>query len=149
MKRKFSFWPHGITLIFLLFVAVQLTILYISGTVNNDLVTDNYYEKELAYQQQIDRMKRGQMAEHKILFKKNLPGRLLLQFPVKAKELSGTILFFRPDDRKKDFKLALKTDENARQIIYLKHLQKGNWKVKVFWNDSLQDYFEETSLYVE
>ncbi len=149
MKRKFSFWPHGITIIFLLFVIVQITVLFISGTVNNDLVTDNYYEKELIYQQQIDRMNRSRIAENKIVFKINNPDRLLLQFPVTKKGLSGTILFFRPDDRKKDFQMAVKPDEKAQQIIHLNRLQKGNWKVKVFWKDSLQDYFEESSVFIE
>jgi hypothetical protein len=146
--KKFSFWPWGIVVVFLLFVAVQIVVLIISGSVNNDLVTDNYYEKELVYQQQIDRRKRGRMAENILEFRQDIPGQLVLQYPEKKEKLSGVILFFRPDDRSKDFKTTVKPDTNARQIIYLEGLEKGLWKVKAFWNDARQDYFAETALVI-
>ena len=146
---KKTFWPWGITIVFSLFVLVMLSVLLISTTLNNDLVTENYYQQEIGYQQHIDQINRTKQLVSKLKFITDDPQTLLLQFPKLGNSISGTILFFRPDDRKKDFKTAIKINSEARQIIYLKNLIKGNWKVKVFWTAARQDYFDETSLIIE
>jgi hypothetical protein len=48
-------WGKGIILVFVVFVLGIGVLVYRSMTKNIDLVTTNYYEKELKYQEQIDK----------------------------------------------------------------------------------------------
>ena len=49
-------WGYKILLVFAVFVAGILFLVYKSSNQKMDLVTTDYYEKELKYQQKIDAM---------------------------------------------------------------------------------------------
>ena len=54
MKTTRNLWPLGIVITFVLFFCGMASVVVIAATHREDLVSDNYYEQELKFQNQID-----------------------------------------------------------------------------------------------
>ena len=138
---KFN-WGTGIVISFVLFA---LTIGYIIAFPFNqkvELVTEDYYEKELKYQEQIDRQDRSSGLNEQINIERD--GKLLhLNFPVSFREIKGEVFFYRPSDSQKDFTEGIKTDSSNHQAFDVSRLDPGLWKIKVLWNMKDQSYYFE------
>jgi hypothetical protein len=57
MKKEWV-WPAGIIASFAIFIAFMMTIWFFYNSQRIDLVTQNYYERQIQYQGQIDRITR-------------------------------------------------------------------------------------------
>ena len=114
-----------------------------------DLVTPNYYEKELQYQDEIDaQQKTLQLSENvSVEYKSQI---VVIQFPQKfyGEELDGNILLYRPADSSKDLKIEVKTDSTGKQLIQADRLAKGFWKVKINWSLENITYSDEKSIFI-
>ncbi len=148
MKRKFS-WGTGIVISFIVFMSSTLVVVIYLMNQKVDFVTDNYYEKELVYQDQIDRINRTNiLADEQVI---NYNGKFVsITIPAYAENevLAGEIYFYRPSDSKYDIKIPLIPDSTGVQIIPVKDLIKGLWMVKVNWNNGKEDFFTEKRVIV-
>ncbi len=111
-----------------------------------DLVTDNYYDKEVKYQQQIDTEKRTDALEKNIDVN-ILNNTLIVTFP-DSSNVNGELYFYRPSDFKKDFKIPIKIDNKREQAVNISKVEKGYWKLKVSWNMNNYEYYSEKSIYI-
>ena len=59
-------WGYKILMVYILFVAGIMVMVFMSSTQNTDLVTTDYYEKELVYQQKIDQISRTSALSAKV-----------------------------------------------------------------------------------
>ena len=93
-----------------------------------DLVADNYYEKTLHYDQQIQKMNNAGLPENKIkLVHENQ--QLSILFP-EEKKVTGEVKFFKPDNARLDFAVNI----NKNKVVYdTSKLQKGKWKLQISW----------------
>lgn len=66
--KSLSFWPHGLTLMIILFVAGTIFSALRLSREKIHLVDRNYYAKELVYQERIDRIKRTRTLDKSIQF---------------------------------------------------------------------------------
>jgi len=99
-----------------------------------ELVYDNYYAKDVVYEQQIQRVERTEALPLKPSFTYHQESQILtLSFPSELGygSLVGQVLMFRPADLNKDrlFDLALEGD--TLQTFMLPDLAKGLWRVKL------------------
>ncbi len=111
-----------------------------------DLVTDNYYEEELAYQDQIDRMERSKKFSQGISLNHDIQKKIVeLQFPSELDPniINGSILFFRPSDAQQDQLHPIQLNDKGMQILDVKHLAKGKWRIKIFWQMDDEEYYQE------
>ncbi len=146
---KFS-WGKKITVVYVGFVLFLLIAVLFSFRQDLNLVTDNYYEKELVYQQQIDKEKRAsKLAEKPIMYFNN--NILTFTFPKSFdyKKIGGQIHLYRPSDSKKDIILPVGVDSTNKQEIGLQSVEKGLWRVKLDWNYDAITYFSEYNIMVE
>jgi hypothetical protein len=89
------------------------------------LVSDNYYEKSLVYQDEIDNQNRTKSLDEQV--KINFNGEVInILFPSTYldKNISGEIYFYRPSNSKLDFKLPLELNEEGNQLILAKNFEK-------------------------
>ncbi|QQS36845.1 MAG: FixH family protein [Ignavibacteriales bacterium] len=145
MKLKFN-WGTGIVISMLVFMIATtgMMILFINQKV--DLVTDNYYDKELKFQQQIDKVNNTNNLKEKIELK--YESQLVrIKFPQSYISLNpaGELFFYRPSDIKKDFKIPLSIDSTGLQVIPFTSHDKGYWKVQLHWSMQSSEYFNELS----
>lgn len=143
-------WGKGIVLSFIVFAGIIITMVTISMKQDVNLVAPNYYEEEIAYQDQIDRISNFEALEVKpVITKKG--DQIELSFPqeVANSVLDGEILFFRPSDRNQDIKAVLKLDGNQKMIFPVRQFSKGLWMTKLRWRSSGNiEYFTEKRIVI-
>ena len=126
------------------FVVVLVSIVVWSTTVKVDLVADDYYDQEIKYQEQIDKIVRTK-ALNRQLHLERTNSTLVLGFPnyMSPDLLSGKISFYRPSDKELDFYTKVNVDTNNTQSISTKSLKSGLWKIKVDWAASDTTFYNE------
>lgn len=142
-------WGKGIVLAFVGFFGVIFTLAYISMQQDISLVADNYYEKELAYEDQMDRIKNtdGLMEKPAVSLDKK-QGQAKLQFPeaLKTSIYEGSIQFFRPSNAALDQTFDIRLDEEGLQTFDISRFPKGLWKVKISWKSKNREYYNESTM---
>ena len=142
-------WPFAIIGWFLLFGSAMAAWVVVAVRNDPELVRPDYYEHEIAYQKQIDRLIRTAAVRSQVsAVSEHSRGQVVLQIPaIHLADLPiGTIHFYRPSNAKLDFDLPLAVDEQGSQIIPASNLQGGLWKVRVHWTASGKEYFHDQSL---
>jgi len=142
-------WPYAIIAWFIIFGGAMAAWVVVAVRQDPDLVRSDYYEQEITYQQQIDRLNRtsalrGELslaynaARHQVSFQLPAAHRLEL--------VKGTIHFYRPSDAKLDFDVPLSVDANGNQRVNTEKLRDGLWKVRVQWSAGEDEYFFDQSV---
>lgn len=149
MKIKMN-WGFWIVVSFILFAVGTFFMVYISMTTRVELVTDDYYEKELKYQNQIELMKRSNALEQPVGME-FVSSTVVLRFPNidKKDNYSGTIYFFRPSDKSGDFKSDIKIDTSYSQAFETSMFSRGLWRAKIFWNAGSQQFYSELPIIIQ
>jgi hypothetical protein len=144
-------WPMGIAIIYAIFVLLLVAFAVFSRFQSVDLVTEDYYDQEIQYQQQINRIDLAQSLSQPVNWMYNKQnGSLTVQFPpeIDPIKVKGKILFFRPSDAKQDKLVALNLSSDGTQLISTKNLTPGYWKIKIFWQIDKNEYYKEGILVV-
>jgi len=150
--KKENIWPIGITIFFILFVAIFVTLLIYSRTVPVNLVSKNYYQKAVHFQEHIESVERASTLKESVQLQYDKTQQsLALWFPKQKTDspTEGQINFFRPSDSRMDFKIPLKPDTEGRQMIDLSGLKTGYWKVQIEWKTGREDYYLEKPLTIQ
>lgn len=148
MKKEY-YWPIGIALTLLIFVGFLVTAFFISRSVPINLVSNDYYQKGIAYQQQIDRMKRSRQVASRLGWQYDANRQVItISFPHNSPvgPVEGTISFYRPSDAGMDISVPIGIDENGTQHINVSSLEKGYWRVFIIWQQNNTEYYAEKIL---
>jgi len=147
-KSKFN-WGTGILVTIIVFMVITIsTVVYLMNQ-DVDLVANDYYDKGIHHQEQIDRMNRtNKMGNEVSINPENGFIRLVLPKSFKQKGLVGSVQFYCPSNSKKDFAVTLSVDTSAQQIIPTQNMDKGYWKVKLIFTQEDVEYFKESSFVI-
>ncbi len=136
-------WGYRILFVYIAFVAGILLMVLKSSTQKVDLVTTDYYAKELKYQARIDAVKRTQALSSPVT-QEITDQQVVLHFPKEfaGKQVSGSILLYCPSDERKDIQKNFFT-ATGNISVRLPAGQKGNYELQVNWQaDGITYYFE-------
>ena len=150
-KQSRSFWGKGIAILCAGFVIFILSLVWFSSCQNFDLVEKGYYQKELAYQQQIDRVKRTQLLAANVRINLGAEQRILtIQFPSDSllSDISGSIKLYKPSDAGQDRTLPLTLDAHNRHEIDMTGYSAGLWRVYVNWVSESNEYYTEEMIVI-
>ena len=142
-------WGTGIVIAFAIFMGGTISTAVYLMNQDVDLVADDYYDQEIKYQQQIDRIKRTKKLDEKniIVFNQTLIN-VTIPTSFLNRDLTGEIYLYRPSDEKSDIKIPLHTDSLGVMVIPVSSLKKGLWKVKVNWLTGEMEYFVEERIFI-
>ena len=145
MKIKWEWnWGWGIFLTIIVFMGIIVTIVASMMNREVDLVTDRYYDKEIKFQQQIDKEKRTAQSNENIII--SYSGDLVkVMFP-KYNKPEGELYFYRPSNLHKDFKVPISIDSSFTQLVDITKLDRGLWKLKIDWSSNKNEYYFEKTL---
>jgi nitrogen fixation protein FixH len=150
MKATFNPWPYGIILFFVLLVCALAGVVTIAATHRESMVSENYYERELKFQDQIDSAARAQECGARIHLDQFEAGRgnLVVLVPAEqvARKCSGVIEFYRPSSPALDRDFPLAPGADGSQRVDVSKLAAGLWRVRVKWNVGGQNYFLEQKI---
>jgi hypothetical protein len=143
-------WGYKIMFVYIAFVLVMLGMVYVASQQTNDMQDENYYVKELNYQDVISGKNNLNAIPDKVSILDSADViRLKIPASVVAVPASGTIRFLKPSDKKKDYSIALNTTADGVQFIYKTALATGLYTVQLNWKHMDQLYYHEQSLNVE
>jgi hypothetical protein len=132
-------WGYRITILYLGFVGIIVTLVTISSQNKEELVSKDYYAQELMYQKKLDAINNekdlAETIKHQVT-----DSAIVLFFNSDA--VSGTVNFFCPSDSKKDKSFAIKFNKGV-QKIKTKDLMKGAYKMQMSWKLLDKSYFRE------
>jgi nitrogen fixation protein FixH len=146
-----SYWPLGITLAFILFALGIATMVVIACTQKVDLVRPDYYDQEIKYQTQLDRLNRTLPLNESVRIAYDKASRqLTLSLPPAhaTPDTVGRIELYRPSATDLDHQLKLSLDANGTQTVDASSLIPGLWKVRVHWTSQEQEYYTDKSILV-
>ena len=145
-----NFWPVIITGWFCLFFLGLVAFIVFASTHRVELVRPDYYEEEIRFQRQIDRVQRTQQVTQPLSIRYDAQQRsILLQLPADpSRRSSGTIQLYRPSDAGLDQEIPLALDVNGHQRLEANHLRSGLWKVRVQWSAGGQEYYYDQRLII-
>jgi hypothetical protein len=147
--KRFN-WGTGILIGIITFIIITITMVIIFMTQDVSLVADNYYEKSLSYQEEIDKQNRTNLLDDqvKINFNEDV---IDVLFPSEYlnKNISGVIYFYRPSNSHLDFKLELDLNIEGNQKISVAKLEKGFWRLKLNWGMDGNGYYNERAITIE
>jgi nitrogen fixation protein FixH len=149
ISNPFSWWPRVIIGFFVFFALYIGNFVRMALKTDVDLVSKDYYQKEIVYQQHLNTIAQTKEKGAQIqLALAEAAGQLAIVFPAffEGQPVGGTVKFFRPSDAKLDFELPLKPNEAGQQFILVGALQKGLWKVQVSSKVNGKSYFTEQTI---
>ena len=137
-------WGYKILLVYAVFVAGILFLVFKSSSQKMDLVTTDYYAKELKFQQKIDETNRANALSAPVICEiKN--NELFILFPkdFSGKKLTGEAMLYCPSDEAKDTKQNF-TMQDAPVIVSIPSTEKNEYELHLSWQaDGLNYYFEK------
>lgn len=137
-------WGHGLMIFFGGFVLLMVSLVIICMKQDDiHLVTQNYYEEEIRYQQQLDKMENARGLDYQAIRYQSGDKTVDLNLPEGAE---GTLHLFRPSDARLDQKFMVKMDKRNPFTVNLAHLQPGYWKLKLSWKEGDRAYYVEKQI---
>ncbi len=131
-----NLWPIGLVAAFAVFITGTVALVVLSARTQTDLVAPDYYERELRYQDDIDRRARTQALESQVRVAYDAgQHQITLSLPTAhaAGHAEGDIHLYRPSAATLDRHFALQLDSRGQQILDAKMLSEGLWRVRVTW----------------
>ena len=144
-------WGYKILFLYTGFVLFVLVLVILAYRQDVALVTDDYYQKELKYQEEIDRLRNARSLKEPLSIEyKPTEKRVYFIFPAaQTGKITGEIQFMRPSDPRKDVNFEVRLREDLVQVISTGGMQKGYWKLKIYWEQSGVKYLEEKDIILQ
>ena len=138
-------WGKWIVLSFVLFAIFIGVLATICIRQDVNLVSKNYYQEELAFQKQIDRMENTDLlADKPIIALKG--SRLEIAYGQFRNIEKGELKLFRPSDVRLDKQVVRLTSEDSVQGFDISTLPKGMYYARMKWSMKGKEYFLENSI---
>ena len=141
-------WGYKILVVYVVFVAGIMLMVYKSSNEKMDLVTTDYYAKELKYQDKIDATSRANALSADIKFDIS-DKQIVLHFPKEfaGKKINGTAELYCPSDENKDIKQDFLV-EDATVTINISTVNKGQQELHISWQVNGVDYYFEKKIFI-
>jgi hypothetical protein len=141
-------WGFGIFVLYTGFVLFILFMVFRSSQEKVDLVTEDYYQKELEYQEIINFKANAENLEEGLTYKieKN---EIDFIFPEQQKSISGNIQIYRPSNDSFDQFFEIKLDDQNQMKVNLGNTPMGLYKMMIKWNNNSIGYYVEKDIYLK
>ncbi len=141
-------WGYKILILYFAFVAGILFLVVKSSDQKVDLVTTDYYDKELKYQQKIDaRSNAGHLTDS---IKYGLiNGKMVIVFPKDfiGKKVSGHVVLYCPSDAGKDIKHNFSIQDEP-VTFSVPGAERLEYELQLTWRSDSTDYYLEKKLII-
>jgi hypothetical protein len=143
-------WGYKILIAYLAFAGGILYMVYLTTLQNRDLVSENYYEEELAYQKVIDQSAKTARLTRAVKVKVNQQNNVAeIQLPPEFNNTNavGKWNLYFAADQKMDLEGTINTND-GRQAIQLPKGRNGNYTLKLGWESNGESYYFEEILFL-
>ena len=145
-------WAHAAVAIPVTIVVVFTSVLIrsMSDDKKTELVTDDYYAREIQFQEQINKTKNALILKTELDWRSNGGNwELGLKGEFAPELVKGVLTVYRPSDSSLDFDVPIKLDSNGTQLISGEKFKKGKYQIQVRWNASDLDCYLEKNIFIQ
>jgi hypothetical protein len=137
-------WGVGIALVYTAFAAATAGVVAFAMDQPADLVSADYYERSLGYDQRLDASQRADALGTGLTLRiDETHNELIVSMPPAMMRARGTITFYRPDDARRDQSVALALDSHGTQHVSTAALARGWWRVELQWTSEAHSYYHQ------
>ena len=142
-------WGNKLIIVFVVFAALMATLVYKATQTKFELVSKDYYQDELRYQDKIDGAANAAL-EAPISIQVN-DEIISIEFPDAQKNanITGEAWFYCSVDATKDKRFVLSVDSTGIQRIERKGLQKGDYQIKISYEINQKKYYVAQQLHLQ
>ena len=140
-------WGYKILLVYAVFVMGIMFLVFKSSREKVDLVTTDYYAKELKYQQKIDAMNRVSLLSDTVKYEMH-EGKLTVVFPkdFAGKKITGDVVLYCPSDEDKDITQNFSIQDTPI-FVPIHVVNKKEFELQLNWQaDGTSYYFQKKLL---
>jgi hypothetical protein len=139
-------WGTGITIAIISFMTFIVVLVIGLVTKNVDLEYEDYYVREVSFQDRIEAESNGKQFE-KTLRVAILDESVAIMLPDDFTAVqSGEVHFYRPDNAKADIRMELSNDKE--QHFPLNLFQSGRYEVRMEWKSGDKPYYLSKSIFI-
>lgn len=144
-------WGTGIVIAIISFVGFIMYFVVTMSTdtaYSHDLVVEEYYKQELAFQDQLNKEQNAQGLSKNISIERTGEG-MMISFPEELdyKEIAGKVFLYRPSNKQLDSEIPLSLSSH-QLLVPDKSLIGGRWNINVDWtHDGKGYYFSKEIVY--
>jgi hypothetical protein len=144
MKYKWN-WGTKIALLYGSFVVFIGTMVYLSFGEKFDLVTEDYYAEEIAYQETINKRSRANALKENLTVSLQTD-EVTVNLPVGSDSAQGTVFCFRPSEQAYDFQWPFQDSRTV--VIPREKFVAGKYRFKVEWESGGNTYYQEQTVVI-
>lgn len=139
-------WGNKLILVFIAFAGLMFFMVYKAMHTRYELVSKEYYQDELRYQDKIDG-KTNALLVSDVRIDAN-DDHLILQLPkeMEGQSIKGDIWFYCKTDAIKDLRIPLTADQEGKQFISKKQLKANKYLLKLSWETIDKKYYSEKDI---
>ena len=136
-------WPTAIILFFIGFFLFTAGLVVFASRQKMDLVRGDYYDEEIRYQEQLNRMNLTLPIADQVAIRYEATRQSIhIALPLDhGKKATGRIRLYRPSDESLDREIPLALDADGAQQVDASKLPSGLWKVRLYWTVEGKDYY--------
>ena len=145
-------WPIAITAYFALFITFIISFITFAARQPSELIGGDYYDQEIRYQQQIDRLNRTAAIHADLGVTYDPKGQCFkLKMPASQarSELTTKAWLYRPSDARLDRELKVDRSDDGAVRLDAKDLSAGFWKLRFAWSAGTNEYFVEEPVVID
>ena len=143
-------WGHKITIVIISFIVIMLSMVFVAFKQTNEMIENNYYDREIKYQSMIDAAANlNSLSSDSVIIQNT--NNLEVQIPKNlVKEFTkGKIEFVKNDDEKKDQLIAFAPDVNGSFSINKAKFSSGAYTAKIEWTSGSKLYYREQKIIIK
>lgn len=138
-------WGHYIAITLGCFMIFILTLLFTAGDSGHAMVTEDYYEKELTFQNEIDAESNANSLSNKPEIRMQANG-FVISFPEEISAPKGEVYLMRNNNEEQDVRLPIKLNQKNEMLISSAKLVDGEYEFFLKWKDENKDYLVKKSI---
>lgn len=139
-------WGWRIAIAYSLFVVGMLWLVLTASRQPLDLVSEDYYAREMRFQERIDARRNSNDLDQKLRFSWTAATKeLQVEWPEAIEDATGTLLLYCPADATRDREFPI-TPSNS--TLDLNDLASGFWRVQLDWQAGGKTYFDESTVMI-
>jgi hypothetical protein len=142
-------WGTSIVIAFALFMTFILYFVFkvqSDSQYDHEMVTEEYYKKELNFQGQLDKQQNANNLSERIAIESNQNG-LQIAFPkdFDFKKIKGKVSLYRPSNQKLDFEIPISLS-SSNLLIPKTNLVDGRWDISIEWEYEGKEYLNKKEI---
>lgn len=143
-------WGYKILMVIIVFLGGMAFMIQLAMRQKNEMVDEQYYQKELRYQKIIDAEQNYKNLKQSIQLSE-AGNKVIIEFPALSVNLlqNGSIEFLRSSDQSKDTTISIQCDKDNKMYIAKEAFITGEYTARFNWINNDIRYYTQEKVFIQ